>query len=87
MKLATILTALKSRKYIVLAAAGIALLLGGLWLYHSIYSKGEKAGSSEVIKKVQTETVKAIERARTEKEKANEAVRSKPIDAVIDGLR
>jgi hypothetical protein len=74
-------------KYGALALAILALIVGTLWVVSSIYGKGEKSGKAEVTTKVQTETIKKTDEARKDKEKANETVRDKPIDAVIDGLR
>ena len=75
-----------SKPVLIAIAAGlmVAATLGIVW---SIYSKGEKAGSADVKAAVSAKAVETIDNARTTKEKANEAVRSKPIDAVIDGLQ
>lgn len=62
----------------------VVLTAGGImW----IYDKGETAGSSKVTTAVQEKTVETLGRARTEKEKANEAVRRTPLDDLVDGLR
>lgn len=61
--------------------AAVALTL------NSYYKKGEKAGESIVIEKVQTETIKRTEKARDTKEKADDAVRATPYDANVDSLR
>jgi hypothetical protein len=69
-------------------AVGVLLLIGAtLFIVNRIYSKGEKSGASEVTTKVQTETIKKTDEARKDKVEADEKVRDKPIDAVIDGLR
>lgn len=52
-----------------------------------IYSKGEKAGAGDVRAKVATETTRATNEARTDKEKANEKARNTPLDALIDALK
>lgn len=68
-------------------AGVLALVLavaGGVWL---IYHKGEVAGSAAVTTKVQETTIKTIDKARTEKDKAESVIRAKPIDEVIDGLK
>ena len=65
------------------AAAGIAVLIAVAAIYH----KGEMAGEAGVTLAVEQATTKAIEGARTDKEKADEKVRSDPPDAVIDSTR
>jgi uncharacterized protein (DUF3084 family) len=75
-----------SKPALIAIAAGllIAATAAGIWF---IYYKGEQAGGSAVIDKVQADTIKKIDNARTEKEKTNDAVRRAPIDDLIDGLR
>lgn len=82
MPLAALLPILKSPITWMVAVAIAAVILIAV-----VYSKGERAGASKVETEVQRETVKQIDRARTEKNKADDAVRSKPIDEVIDGLK
>lgn len=65
----------------------LALIGGGFALYHSVYTKGEKAGAAEVTTKVQTETIKAGEAARINREKVEDEVRRTPYDDRADGLR
>jgi hypothetical protein len=74
-------------KYGAIALAILALIVGTLWVVNSIYGKGEKSGKAEVTTKVQEETIKKTDEARKDKVEADEKVRDKPIDAVIDGLR
>lgn len=64
-----------------------AAVLATLAVLGVVYGKGEKAGASNVTTKVQETTIKTLDAARTDKEKANEKVRNTPLDAVIDGLR
>jgi hypothetical protein len=71
-------------------AIGIAILLligATLFAVKRIYGKGETAGKAEVTTKVQEETIKKTDEARKGKVEADETIRAKPIDAVIDGLR
>ncbi len=51
------------------------------------FNKGLKSGRSEVITTVQGETIRQTEAARQAKEKADEEIRNRSIDAIIDGLR
>lgn len=77
----------QSHKAVILTAFAAALIIGVLIVVKHIYTKGEKAGAGAVTNAVQTETIKKIEDARISKEKADETIRDKPIDSVIDGLR
>lgn len=52
-----------------------------------IYGRGERAGSSAVTSAVQSQTIQALDRARTTKEKADEDVQRTPYDDRADGLR
>lgn len=74
-------------KYIAIGLAALALLGVAAWYIRSTYTEGKKSGAAEVTTKVQEETIKKTDEARKDKVKADEAVRDKPIDAVIDGLR
>lgn len=74
-------------RIVAIAVAALGLIGGTLWAVNRIYSKGEAAGASSVTNAVQTETIKQVEKARQEKEKADAKVRDTPIDGVIDGLR
>lgn len=74
-------------KYAAIALAILLLIVGTLFAVNRIYGKGEKAGRAEVTTKVQEETIKKTDEARKDKVEADEEVRAKPIDAVIDGLR
>jgi len=74
-------------KYGALGLGFLALVVGTLLVVNHIYRKGESAGGGKVTTEVQGETIRQTEKARQDKEKANEAVRDQPIDAVIDGLR
>lgn len=78
---------LAARKWVVLAIAAAALIVGTLYVVNKIYGKGETAGASKVTDAVQKETIKKVDEARQDKEKADETVRNKPIDSVIDSLR
>ena len=66
--------------------AAIAVVAGAAWTGW-VYHKGEHAGSSDVTAKVNAETVEQLDKARQEKEKANETVRSSSPDANIDRTR
>ena len=74
-------------KYGLIGLGILALIAGALFYVDSVRRDGKKAGASEVTTKVQEETIKKTDEARKDKEKANEEVRTKPLDAVIDGLR
>ncbi len=77
----------KDHKIIILMVFAGLVIAGVLGVVNHIYTKGEKAGASGVTTAVQGETIKQTEKARQDKEKVNEAIRDKPLDAVIDGLR
>jgi hypothetical protein len=82
--------ALLAKPAVKYGAIGLAILLmiGGVLLYiDGVRDDGKKAGASEVTTKVQEETIKKTDEARKDKVEADEKVRAKPIDAVIDGLR
>jgi hypothetical protein len=74
-------------KYAAIGLAILALIAGALFYVDSVRRDGKKAGANEVIKDVQIETIKKTDEARKDKVEADETVRSKPIDSVIDGLR
>lgn len=74
-------------KYGLLALAVVGLVIGVVLYIDGVRRDGKKAGAAEVTTAVQGETIKQTEKARQDKEKANEAIRDKPLDAVIDGLR
>jgi len=74
-------------KYAALGIAVLALVIGVAWYIRATYTDGKKAGASEVVTKTQTETIIKIDEARKEKAKADETIRSKPIDDIIDGLK
>lgn len=67
------------------AALAAVVLVGGAIFY--IYGKGERAGSADVVAKVNAETVRTLDAARRNKERIEDAVRDAPLDSVIDGLR
>lgn len=69
---------------IIAGLLAVALIWGGIAY---IRSDAKKDGANEIKAKVATETIRTMDKARQEKEQSNEAVRSKSIDAVIDGLR
>lgn len=70
---------------IMIGAALAVVLIGGGLAY--VYREGKDAGSSAVTSAVQTQTIQTLDKARQEKEKANEAVRRTPLDDLVDGLR
>jgi hypothetical protein len=74
-------------KYGAIALAILLLIAATLFAVNRIYGKGEDAGKAEVTTKVQEETIKKTDEARKDKVEADEEIRAKPIDAVIDGLR
>ena len=69
----------------VVAVMGLLVALAGMsiWLVHNL----EDAGEAEVKASVEHATTEALEGARTDKEKADEKVRTDPPDAVIDSTR
>lgn len=86
----TALAAWLARPAVKYAAIGLAVLVligGTLIVVGNIYGKGRKAGEAGVTSAVQTETIRQIEGARKEKEKADEEVRRTPYDDRVDGLR
>ena len=74
-------------KYGALAIALVVLVGVVGWYIRDTREDGKKSGAAEVTTKVQTETIKKTDEARKDKVQADEKVRDKPIDAVIDGLR
>ena len=69
-------------------AIGVLLLIGGVVIYLDARDRAsKKAGAADVTTKVQEETIKKTDEARKDKVKADEEIRAKPIDGVIDGLR
>jgi len=74
-------------KYGALALA--LLMIAGVvaWVLNNQYNKGEASGETKVIDAVQTDTITKTEKARTDKEKADEEVRKTPYDDRVDGLR
>lgn len=74
-------------KYGLIALAVAGLLLAGALFYSSILNRGKREGENLVIDKVQSETIKATEKARTTREKAEDEVRRTPYDGNVDGLR
>jgi hypothetical protein len=76
------LAILKSPITWIVGAVVATLILLGI-----VYTKGERAGSSNVTTKVQTETIRTLDAARKNKERAEDAVRNTPLDAVIDDLQ
>ncbi len=72
---------------VVVAIAATALIAAGAsgaWL---VYRKGETAGAAAIGTAVQTRTVKALDAARSSKEKADDQVRRTPYGDRVDGLR
>jgi len=69
-------------------ALGLVLLVAGVLFYiDGVRRDGKKAGAAAVTTAVQAEGVKKQEEARQDKTKAEEVVRNKPIDDVIEGLK
>lgn len=69
-------------------ALAVLLIAGGVtYVLSSYYGKGFTAGETKVIDAVQTDTINATEKARTDKEKTNAEVRDTPYDDRVDGLR
>lgn len=66
---------------------GLGLIIGTALFLRGTYKAGEKSGTANVIKEVQGETIKKTDEARKDKVEADEKVRTKPIDSVIDGLQ
>lgn len=68
---------------------GLCLIgaVAGLVLIAVVYSKGEHAGSSGVTSAVEHATNAATEKARKDKEAADEKARNAPIGDVIDRTR
>lgn len=74
-------------KWGLIGLAVLALIAGTLFIVNRIYSKGEQAGQTKVITDVQADTIKEVDKARQQKEKADEEVRRTPYDDRVDGLR
>lgn len=74
-------------KWILGAAAIAAVAIAVAAVLRGEFNKGEAAGKAAVTQEVQRQTIRTIEGARESKEKADEAVRSDPVDSVIDSLR
>lgn len=74
-------------KYGAISALAVALFIAGIAAYNSFANRYMKLGEVKVIGAVQSETIKALDGARTEKEKANATVRATPLDTLIDGLQ
>lgn len=74
-------------KYAAIGLAVLALIGGTLVVVNRIYSKGERAGKADVIKDVQTETIKTLKDARESKERTDEEVRKTPYDDKVEGLK
>lgn len=56
------------------------LVLAGVWF---VFHKGEKSGANAVTSAVEHATNDATEKARKDKEAADEKARTDPLDAVI----
>lgn len=74
-------------KVVSVSLIALVLIGGTAWLLRSEFSKGRKAGEAGVTSAVQTETIRQVEGARQQKEKADEEVRRTPYDDRVDGLR
>ena len=73
-------------KYGLLAGAALVLVVLVVWVLRDEFAKGHRAGAAGVTGAVQTETIRAVEGARQEKEKAREEVRKTPYDRRVDEL-
>lgn len=74
-------------RYGAIALAAALLFGAGVLVYNQILDRGKREGEGLVIGKVQTETIKATEKARETREKAEDEVRRTPYDSNVDGLR
>jgi hypothetical protein len=74
-------------KYGAIALAIVGLIVIVVLYLDNVRDEGKKAGAAEVTGAVQTETIKKLDEARTDKAKSDEKIRNTPIDGVIDGLR
>lgn len=74
-------------KYAAIGLAVLALIGATAWVLRSEFNKGRKAGEAGVTSAVQTETIRRVDGARQQKEKADEEVRRTPYDDRVDGLR
>lgn len=73
-------------KYGLLGAVAVALAGIVVWVLRDEFAKGHRAGAAGVTGAVQTETIRAVEGARQEREKAREEVRKTPYDRRVDEL-
>lgn len=70
--------------WLAIGATVIALVLGGVF---TIYHKGETSGAAGVTTAVQGRVISETERARKDKEKADEDVQRTPYSGRVDGLQ
>ena len=68
-------------------AWGVVAVLAAVLAVAVIYRKGETAGAASVTAAVEHTTNVEIEKARKDKDAADEKVRTSPADAVIDSTR
>jgi uncharacterized membrane protein len=73
-------------KYGLFGAAALALAGLVVWVLRDEFAKGHRAGAAGVTGAVQTETIRTVEGARKQKEKAREEVRKTPYDRRVDEL-
>jgi hypothetical protein len=81
------LLAKPAAKWVLLGIAVLGLIAITFATVRGIYTKGERAGKAEVTTKVQEETIKTIDAARRNRERAEDAVRATPIEGVIDSFK
>lgn len=74
-------------RWVVLGAVLLGLAAAAVLFVERIRGKGEEAGAAAVTTKVQAETIKALDAARRNKERADEDARTAPLDDLIDRLR
>lgn len=68
--------------YLIGGSVIAALALAGF-----LYFKGHEAGTGDIKTQVQTETIQRVERARIQKEQADEEVRHTPYSDRVDQLQ
>jgi len=75
---------LAGNRVVILTLCGAAVILAGMWLLRDYGKTKETAGAAKVTTAVQADSIKRSEEARQDKVRVDDAVRAKPIDAVID---
>lgn len=74
-------------KYVAVGLAFLALAGIVTYVLSNTFNKGVKSGESTVTIAVESKTIEATEKARKEKEAADEKIRATPYDDRVDGLR